>query len=57
MSTILPQLANVLPLLAQGGGRTYGLSWAIVLLCVILGLIVTLRPSRRTSEIKKAKGY
>ena len=44
-------------LLAQGGGQTYGLSWAIVLMCVILGLIVTLRPNHRTSEIKKSKEH
>jgi hypothetical protein len=30
-------------------------SWAIVLFFLILGMIVTLSPSRRTSEIKKPK--
>ena len=44
------------PLLAQAGGsRNYGYSWGIVLLCVVLGLIVTLKSSRRTSEVKKPK--
>lgn len=57
MSSNLALLASVFPPLAQGGGQTHGLSWAVVLLCVILGLIVTLRPSRRTSEIKKPKEY
>lgn len=45
------------PLLAQGGGRNYGFSWAIILLCVVLGLIVALKSSRRTSEVKKAREY
>jgi len=45
------------PLLAQAGSRNYGYSWAIVLLCVVLGLIVTLKASRRTSEVKKAREY
>lgn len=57
LAPVLAEAAYVVPPLAQGGGQTYGLSWAIVLLCVILGLIVTLRPSRRTSEIKKPKEY
>jgi hypothetical protein len=33
--------------------RSYSVSWALILLSVILGLLVTLRPARRTSEIKK----
>jgi len=43
------------PLLAQAGARNYGYSWGIVLLSVVLGLIVTLKSSRRTSEVKKPK--
>ena len=35
--------------------RTNSLSWAIVIFCVILGLLVTLSPSRRTTEIKRTK--
>jgi hypothetical protein len=51
-------LATAWPmLLAQAGSRNYGVSWAIVLLCVVLGLIVTLKSSRRTSEVKKAREY
>jgi len=62
LASIDPLLASVeavwAPLLAQqGGSRTYGVSWAIVLLCVALGLIVTLKSSRRTSEVKKAREY
>lgn len=49
-------LSNILtPLLAQsgGGGGTNSASWALVLFCVILGLLVALNPPRRTTEIKK----
>jgi hypothetical protein len=49
------QVAGWPELLAQSGDRNYGVSWAIVLLCVALGLIVTLKSSRRTSEIKKSR--
>jgi hypothetical protein len=42
-----------------GGGAAgppaYGVSWALMLFCAILGLMVTLTPIRRTSEIKKPK--
>jgi hypothetical protein len=31
------------------------ISWAIVLFFTILGLLVTLSPARRTTEIKKPK--
>jgi hypothetical protein len=47
------------PLLAQSAtaigisSGTHSASWALVLFCVILGLIVALNPPRRTSEIKK----
>jgi hypothetical protein len=45
-------------LAAQAAGeRNYGYSWAIVLLCVSLGLIVTLKSSRRTSEVKKTREH
>ena len=37
------------------GGKSDGRSWAIVLFCVILGLLVSLNPSRRTYEIKRTK--
>ncbi|MGE3243562.1 MAG: hypothetical protein AB7G28_13900 [Pirellulales bacterium] len=32
---------------------THSASWALVLFCAILGLLVALNPPRRTSEIKK----
>lgn len=43
-------------LIAQStGSGTNSLSWFVVIFCVILGLIVALNPTRRTSEIKKVK--
>jgi hypothetical protein len=55
-------LANLAPLFAQsvtvitpGSGPSGGLSWAIVLFFVILGLAVTLSPTKRTYEVKKPK--
>ncbi len=43
---------------ATGGGsdvKSYSLSWAIVGIGLIVGLIVTLSPTKRTTEIKKSK--
>jgi len=34
---------------------THSASWALVLFCFILGLMVALSPVHRTSEIKRAK--
>jgi hypothetical protein len=58
-------LANLAPLFAQsvtvitpssgGSGPSGSLSWAIVLFFVILGLAVTLSPTKRTYEVKKPK--
>lgn len=57
-----PPLLAELPLLlaakAQStpsgpGSKSGGLCWAIVLFCVILGLLVSLNPSKRTTEIKR----
>ncbi|MEM6798731.1 MAG: hypothetical protein AAF589_04385 [Planctomycetota bacterium] len=45
-----------LPLLAQEEGddeRSYSIEVALILLCIVLGLIVALRPSKRTAEFKK----
>jgi hypothetical protein len=39
----------------SSGPPTYGVSWALVLFCAILGLMVTLTPSRRSVEIKRPK--
>jgi hypothetical protein len=44
-------------LLAQAGKSAPPFSWAIVILCVVLGLIVTLSPARRTSEVKRRREY
>ena len=41
-------------LLAQSGPQP-SIQWAIVGFFIILGLLVTLSPSRRTYEIKKQK--
>ena len=48
-------LAMTSPALAQQQAQqnTYAASWAIVVFCVILGLIGALRPSARKTEIKK----
>lgn len=50
-------LFNFLPLLAQAEegeeGRSYNISVALVMLCVILGLLVTLTPTKRSTEFKK----
>jgi hypothetical protein len=57
--TTLSTFALNVPLLlaadppAVATDRSYSVSWALILLSVILGLLVTLRPARRTSEIKK----
>ena len=50
-------IATVLltPLVAQAGQSTNSASWALVLFCVILGLLVALSPAHRTSEIKRTK--
>lgn len=35
--------------------EAYSISWFLILLSAILGLLVTLRPARRTSEIKRKR--
>jgi hypothetical protein len=37
------------------GPPSYGMSWAMMLFCAILGLMVTLTPIRRSMEIKRTK--
>ena len=55
LTTIAANLpATAAAILAQST-RSLSIPWAIVLFCVILGLLVTLSPSRRTTEIKRAK--
>ena len=48
-------IATVVPVLAQGPAKSLSLPWAIVGFCIILGLLVTLAASRRTTEIKRPK--
>jgi hypothetical protein len=50
--TTSPALAQ-----ASGGGQSWGISWAILLLCTFLGLTITLKSSRRTSEVKRPKTF
>ncbi|HEY4234261.1 MAG TPA: hypothetical protein VGM76_12595 [Lacipirellulaceae bacterium] len=37
------------------GPPAYGVSWALMLFCAILGLMVTLTPIRRSIEVKRPK--
>jgi hypothetical protein len=53
MMHLLGSLMTLLLAQAGGGSATYSASWALVLFCVILGLLVALNPPRRTTEIKK----
>jgi hypothetical protein len=53
--TLLSTLTLLPIVLAEASGPTYSASWALVLLCVVLGLIVSLNTTRRTSEIKRPK--
>lgn len=59
MSLFTATLLTTLPLLAaqaeDEAGRGYNLSWFIVLLCVILGLMVSLYPTKRDDKVIKAK--
>jgi hypothetical protein len=51
----LPTTFAVTVLTPGGTPKSDAIPWAIVLFCVILGLLVSLNPSRRTSEIKHSK--
>jgi len=51
------KLALVTPLFAQASSPSASVCWAIVLFCVILGLLVALRPSRRTVEFRRPKDH
>jgi hypothetical protein len=48
-------MLHIIPLLAQASAKANNISWALILFCVILGLLVTLSASRRTYEIKRSK--
>ncbi len=34
-------------------GNSYGLSWLLIVLCLGLGLLATLRPTGRSADVKK----
>jgi hypothetical protein len=50
MTTISMILAQ-----ASSNGPSLSIQWAIVLFLLILGLLVTLSPARRTFEVKRPK--
>ena len=39
----------------EGGASKYGVSWALILLSVVLGLMVTLKSSGRKSDSKRLR--
>jgi len=43
------------PILAQSSGPSLNISWAIVIFAILIGLALTLSPSRRTYEVKRPK--
>ena len=47
------QQASAQMLLAQTGGGKTAIGWAIVLICIGLGLLVVCRPSVRQTPIKR----
>lgn len=49
--------ATLLPILAQEpeAPRGYTISWGLILLCVILGMVVALRPAKRDDRVRKAE--
>lgn len=51
-------IMTFVPLLAQAEeeeGRGYNIEVGLVMLCVILGMAIVMRGSRRTTEFKKPK--
>jgi hypothetical protein len=53
MSSVSSALSSSL-LLAQTGGAKTAIGWAIVLVCIALGLLVVCRPSgREKAEMKR----
>jgi hypothetical protein len=53
--TTVPTTFAVTVLTPSTSSKSDAIPWAIVLFCVILGLLVSLNPSRRTAEIKHSK--
>jgi hypothetical protein len=46
---------SIEPLLAAMTNNALSMGWGIVLFLIIVGLLIALAPSRRTSEIKRTK--
>ncbi len=47
-------LTASVPLLAQASAAN-SYAWGVVLFCIVVGLIVTLRPAHRTTDVKRHK--
>ncbi len=57
-SSLLATGFTFAPILAQaeeGGARGYTISWAVILLGLILGLTIALRPTKREDNVKVPK--
>ena len=52
---MLHSLSMVAALLAQTSDKSLSVPWAIVIFAILIGLAITLSPSRRTFEIKRPK--
>lgn len=53
---MLVTLLATLPVLAQAAGpRGYTVSWAVILLAIVLALVVALRPAKREQEVRRRK--
>lgn len=58
LATLYSTAFAFVPLLAQAeeeGPRGFTISWGIILLGVILGLVVALRPTKREERVKLPK--
>jgi hypothetical protein len=51
---LLPSAGAILAQASQGGPSP-SVQWAIVIFAILLGLAITLSPSRRTYEVKRPK--
>ncbi len=54
-NALAPTLALIAPILAEGNKLKASMAWGLVLLCVVLGVIVTVNPVKRESEVKGRK--
>ncbi len=48
-------LAPLAPVLAEGSKLKSSMAWGLVLLCVVLGMLVTLNPMKREKDVKGRK--